>query len=48
MMITCSTDCPMRSVVISSGGAMNDSLARGMLHMANGHYLKGIAAMIKK
>lgn len=48
MMITCATDCPMRSVVISSGGAMNDSLARGMLHMANGHYLKGIAAMIKK
>lgn len=48
MMITCATDCPMRSVVISSGGAMNDSLAKGMLHMANGHYLKGIAAMIKK
>ena len=48
MMITCATDCPMRSVVISSGGAMNDSLARGMLHMANGHFLKGIAAMIKK
>ena len=48
MMITCATDCPMRSVVISSGGMMNDSLAQGMLHMANGHYIKGLAAMLKK
>ena len=48
MMITCATDCPMRSVVISSGGMMNDSLAQGMLHMANGHFLKGIIAMLKK
>lgn len=48
MMITCATDCPMRSVVISSGGAMNDSLAQGMLHMANGHFFKGILAMLKK
>lgn len=48
MMITCATDCPMRSVVISSGGAMSDSLAEGLLYMANGHYIKGLAAMIKK
>ena len=48
MMITCATDCPMRSVVISSGGAMNDSLAQGLLHMANGHFLKGLKAMLKK
>jgi beta-glucosidase len=48
MMITCATDCPMRSVVISSGGMMKDSLAQGMLHMANGHFLKGILAMLKK
>ena len=48
MMITCATDCPMRSVVISSGGAMSDSLAQGLLHMANGHYIKGIIAMLKK
>lgn len=48
MMITCATDCPMRSAVISSGGAMNDSLAEGMLQMANGHFFKGIAAMMKK
>jgi beta-glucosidase len=48
MMITCATDCPMRSVVISSGGAMSDSLAEGLLYMANGHYIKGLAAMLKK
>ena len=48
MMITCATDCPMRSVIISSGGAMSESLAKGLLHMANGHYFKGLAAMLKK
>lgn len=48
MMLTCATDCPMRSVIISGGGAMSDSLAQGLLHMANGHYIKGIIAMLKK
>ncbi|MBO5078385.1 MAG: glycoside hydrolase family 3 C-terminal domain-containing protein [Oscillospiraceae bacterium] len=48
MMITCATDCPMRSVIISGGGAMSNSLAQGLLHMANGHYIKGFAAMLKK
>lgn len=48
MMLTCATDCPMRSVIISGGGAMSDSLAQGLLHMANGHYIKGILAMLKK
>ena len=48
MMLTCATDCPMRSVVISSGGMMKESLAKGMLHMANGRYLKGIKAMLRK
>ncbi len=48
MMLTCATDCPLRSTIISGGGAMSDSLAQGLLHMANGHYIKGIAAMLKK
>jgi len=48
MMITCATDCPMRSVVLSSGGIMSESVAKGLLHMANGRYIKGIAAMMKK
>ena len=48
MMLTCAVDCPMRAAVISSGGAMSDSLATGLLHMANGHIIRGIAAMLKK
>ena len=48
MMLTAATDCPMRSVIISSGGTMSDSLAKGLLHMANGHYIKGLLAMMKK
>lgn len=48
MMLTCATDCPMRSVVISSGGTMSDELAQGLLHMANGHYIKGLKALLKR
>ena len=48
MMLTCAVDCPMRAAVISSGGAMSDSIAAGLLHMANGHMIRGIAAMLKK
>lgn len=48
MTLTCAVDCPLRASAISSGGAMSDSLMNGLLHMANGHYLKGIAAMLQK
>lgn len=48
MTLICAIDCPLRSVIISGGGAMNDRLAAGLLLMANGHYLKGIVAMLKK
>lgn len=48
MMLTCAVDCPMRAVIISGGDAMSDSMAAGLLHMANGHFIKGIAAMLKK
>ena len=48
MMLTSAVDCPMRSAVISSGGMMSESLARGMVLMANGKFFKGIAAMLKK
>ena len=40
MMMVCATDCPMRSAIISSGGAMNDALAKFMLFMANGIFSK--------
>ena len=47
MMLLTATDCPMRAIVINSNGTMNDSLAKGMLHMANGKFFKGIAAIVK-
>ena len=48
MMLTSAVDCPMRSAVINSGGMMGESLARGMVLMANGKMLRGIATMMKK
>jgi beta-glucosidase len=48
MMMLSATDCPMRSVVISSSGAMPESLAKGMLLMANGKFIMGILAMMGK
>ena len=48
MTLICAVDCPLRAAIINSGGTMNDSLAKGLLQMANGHYLKGIAAMLGK
>ncbi len=48
MMMVCATDCPLRATVISSGGAVSDSLAQGLLEMANGHYIRGIKAMLRK
>ena len=42
MTLTCATDCPMRAVIINSGGSMSDCMAAGLLHMANGHFLKGL------
>lgn len=47
MTMICATDCPMRAVVINSGGSMSDSLAEGLLQIANGHYLKGIKRFCK-
>lgn len=42
MTLTCATDCPMRAVIINSSGSMSDCMAAGLLHMANGHFLKGL------
>ncbi len=48
MMLTCATDCPMRAVIISSSGSMNDNMAEGLVDLANGHYLSGLKKMMKK
>lgn len=42
MMLVSATDCPLRASVINSSGMMSDTLGRGLLHMANGHFLKGL------
>ncbi|MDE7299617.1 MAG: beta-glucosidase, partial [Lachnospiraceae bacterium] len=47
MMMVCATDCPLRAMVISSGGVVADAVAHGLLEMANGHYIRGIKAMLK-
>lgn len=48
MMMTCATDCPLRATVISAGGAMTDGVAQGLVEMANGHFLRGLKAMLKR
>ena len=48
MMLACAADCPMRAVIISTGGGVSDNVAEGLLHMANGHFCRGVAAMLKK
>lgn len=48
MMLTCATDCPMRAVIISSSGSMNDNVAEGLVDLANGHYIRGLKKMMKK
>lgn len=42
MMLVSATDCPMRAAVINSTGKMSDALGQGLLHMANGRFLKGL------
>lgn len=36
MMITCALDCPIRSMVMNSGGAMKEWMARLLVNIANG------------
>ena len=42
MILVSATDCPLRASVINSAGQMSDALGRGLLHMANGHFLRGL------
>ena len=45
MMIASSVEGPLRSLMISGG--IKGGVMPGMLEMANGHFFKGIARMIK-
>ena len=45
MLMASSVGSPLRSMQISGG--MKDGLMRGLLEMANGHYLRGILRMVR-
>lgn len=45
MTLISAVDCPLRAVIINSGGSMNDFLAAGLLQIANGHYLQGLKSL---
>lgn len=46
MMMSSAADCSLSGMKIN--GAMNNHALEGMLQMANGHYFRGIAEMMKK
>ena len=46
MMMSSSADCSLSGMKINGG--MNNHVLEGMLQMANGHYFRGIAEMMKK
>ena len=46
MMVTCATDCPLRTSVINSGGALNDAQAACLLELANGRPLRALRRLI--
>ncbi|MFU0828690.1 MAG: Thermostable beta-glucosidase B [Lachnoclostridium sp.] len=43
-----STDVPMKNLCIISGGKMPRNVAEGLVHMANGRFIKGLTKIIKK
>lgn len=48
MAMTCSTEVPLKNLCLVSSGSMKKNIAQGLIHMANGRYIKGISAMMKK
>ena len=48
MMLLSSTDCPLRSSVISSGGMLSHKMAKAFLLMANGRWIKGMKTLLER
>ena len=46
MMMISSTDCPLRSTIINSGGSLTEKMASAFLLMANGKWIRGILSFI--
>lgn len=48
MMLADAVNCPMRSLVINTGGRVDEALARGLLEMANGHFFRGLGMILRR
>lgn len=48
MVMKCSTEVPVKNLCIMSGGDMKRNTVEGLIHMANGHFIKGLKTMLKK
>ena len=48
MMLVSVMDCPIRAMVICGEGRLKEPVARGVLHMANGRFLRGLLTMCKR
>lgn len=48
MMENDAVNCPLRAVVINTGGRVSEGVARGLLEMANGHFFRGLGTMLRR
>lgn len=48
MVMKCSTEVPIKNLCTMSGGDMKRYTIEGLVHMANGHFIKGLKVMLKK
>ncbi len=48
MMMACATDCPLWTMVTSSGGVLREWAVRGLLELANGHPLRALRTMVRR
>jgi len=48
MMMSFVMTTPLRSTMLMSQGALSETMANGIVDLANGHYIKGLKGMLKK
>lgn len=48
MAMICSTDIPIKNLTMLSNGVMKKNIAQGLVHMANGRFIKGIRELCRK
>lgn len=47
LMMMSAADCPLRMLIITADGMLSEGVVKGLLDMANGHYLRGIGHMVR-